>query len=216
MGKPSIQGKVQTTGEAHPQIYAYTTPEIRRHDGWTKIGYTEQPVEVRLAQQTHTADVRCELQWCGNATYEDTGKPFKDTNLHSYLTKLGIDRIPKTEWFHVEPTPAKEHFRDFRENHGIVDGLPTVEYCLRDEQERACQGAADYAAAHEGGEYLWNAKPRFGKTLASYDLCKRELRPLQESGCQEGPHRHQPPGNRELLVRRLRDFHGAGIRLRLR
>ena len=173
MGKPSIQGKVQTTREAHPQIYAYTTPEIRRHDGWTKIGYTEQPVEVRLAQQTHTADVRCELQWYGNATYEDTGKPFKDTNLHSYLTKLGIDRIPKTEWFHVEPTPAKEHFRDFRENHGIVDGLPTVEYCLRDEQERACQGAADYAAAHEGGEYLWNAKPRFGKTLASYDLCKR-------------------------------------------
>lgn len=172
MGKPSIQGKVQTTRPALPQIYAYTTPEIPRHDGWTKIGYTEQPVEVRLAQQTHTADVRCELQWHGNATYEDTGKPFKDTDLHAYLTKLGIGRIPKTEWFHVEPAPAKEHFRDFRENHGLVDGLSAVEYRLRDEQERACQGAVDYAASHAGGEYLWNAKPRFGKTLASYDLCK--------------------------------------------
>ena len=31
-----------------PQIYAYTTPEIARHDGWTKIGYTEQNVEKRL------------------------------------------------------------------------------------------------------------------------------------------------------------------------
>lgn len=23
-----------------PKIYAYTTPEIARHNGWTKIGYT--------------------------------------------------------------------------------------------------------------------------------------------------------------------------------
>ena len=27
--------------------------------------------------------------------------------------------------------------------------------------------------SHEKGEFLWNAKPRFGKTLATYDLCKR-------------------------------------------
>lgn len=31
-----------------PKIYAYTTPEIKSHDGWTKIGYTEkQTVEDR-------------------------------------------------------------------------------------------------------------------------------------------------------------------------
>lgn len=31
----------------------------------------------------------------------------------------------------------------------------------------------DYAHLHERGEFLWNAKPRFGKTLTSYDFCKR-------------------------------------------
>lgn len=36
-----------------PKIYAYTTPEIARHNGWTKIGYTEQPsVKKRIEQQT--------------------------------------------------------------------------------------------------------------------------------------------------------------------
>ena len=44
---------------------------------------------------------------------------------------------------------------------------------MRDEQERASGRAADYARLHERGEYLWNAKPRFGKTLTSYDLCRR-------------------------------------------
>ena len=41
-----------------PMIYAYTTPQVAAHDGWTKIGYTEkQTVKDRIEQQTHTADV---------------------------------------------------------------------------------------------------------------------------------------------------------------
>ena len=38
MSVSDITGKVKSTQPALPQIYAYTTPEIRRHDGWTKIG----------------------------------------------------------------------------------------------------------------------------------------------------------------------------------
>ena len=30
-----------------------------------------------------------------------------------------------------------------------------------------------YRESHEKGEFLWNAKPRFGKTLAVYDFMKR-------------------------------------------
>jgi DNA or RNA helicases of superfamily II len=48
---------IKTTDRVVPMIYAYTTPEIARHNGWTKIGYTEQDVDKRLSQQTHTADV---------------------------------------------------------------------------------------------------------------------------------------------------------------
>ena len=39
---------LRTARQVVPMIYAYTTPEIARHNGWTKIGYTEQPVDKRL------------------------------------------------------------------------------------------------------------------------------------------------------------------------
>lgn len=44
---------------------------------------------------------------------------------------------------------------------------------MRAEQEAAVSKTLDYFQLHEQGEFLWNAKPRFGKTLATYDLCKR-------------------------------------------
>lgn len=174
MAFTDISDLVKTSRPALPQIYAYTTPEIRSHDGWTKIGYTEQSVERRLRQQTHTADVAVKLEWHGNATFEDTGETFRDTDFHGYLRKLDVRDKPGTEWFQIEPAPAHQRFYEFRENHGVVqDAAPTIEYRLRDEQERASEGTASYARSHEGGEFLWNAKPRFGKTLTSYDFCKR-------------------------------------------
>lgn len=174
MSFTDISKLVNTSHPALPQIYAYTTPEIARHNGWTKIGYTEQNVDTRLKQQMHTADVEYKLEWHGNATYEDTGETFHDTDFHGYLRKLDIVGKPGTEWFEIEPSPAHQRFYEFRENHGIVgDTLATVEYRLRDEQERASEKTVDYAHLHERGEFLWNAKPRFGKTLTSYDFCKR-------------------------------------------
>jgi superfamily II DNA or RNA helicase len=174
MAISDISSLVKTSRPALPQIYAYTTPEIARHDGWTKIGYTEQNVEKRLAQQTHTADVEYKLEWHGNATYEDTGETFRDTDFHGYLRKLDIKDKPGTEWFEIAPDPAHQRFYEFRENHGIIEDVPaTINYRLRAEQEMASEQTASYAHLHERGEYLWNAKPRFGKTLTSYDLCRR-------------------------------------------
>ena len=171
MAFSDITGKVKTARPALPQIYAYTTPEIARHDGWTKIGYTEQDVETRVKQQTHTANVRYVIHWHGNATYEDTGETFRDSDFHGYLKRLGIAKEPGYEWFKIEPTPAKMHFWEFRENHGVLDAPEAIEYKLRAEQEHAVEQAASYAQCHERGEFLWNAKPRFGKTLTAYDLC---------------------------------------------
>lgn len=169
-----ISSLVKTSRPALPQIYAYTTPEIARHDGWTKIGYTEQNVKERLEQQAHTIDVEYKLEWHGNATYEDTGETFHDTDFHGYLRKLDVKDKPGTEWFEIAPDPAHVRFYEFRENHGVVeDASATIEYHLRNEQERASAETASYARSHAGGEFLWNAKPRFGKTLTSYDFCKR-------------------------------------------
>ena len=81
-----------------PMIYAYTTPEIIKHNGWTKIGYTEQDVEKRLEQQTHTADVEYNLEWKGNAIFDDgSGEQFTDHDFHAYLRKLGIEGKKGTE-----------------------------------------------------------------------------------------------------------------------
>ena len=79
-----------------------------------------------------------------------------------------------TEWFHVNGAESKGHFYDFKSNHGVLDLPDTVmPYQLRNEQSEAVEKTIDYFNAHEKGEFLWNAKPRFGKTLSIYDFCKK-------------------------------------------
>lgn len=167
--------QVRTTKKIVPMIYAYTTPEIARHNGWTKIGYTEQDVDKRLDQQTHTADVLYHEEWRGNAIYEDgSGELFTDKDFHVYLKKTGVERDKGTEWFHIDGPKSKNLFYTFRSDRGILKGLdPVIPYTLRDEQEAAVSMTMLYRNTHEKGEVLWNAKPRFGKTLAVYDFCKR-------------------------------------------
>lgn len=165
---------INTTKQVVPMIYAYSTPEIARHNGWLKIGYTEQEVDKRLKQQTYTADVEYIEEWRGNAVFEDgSGERFTDKDFHAYLIKNNVENKKKTEWFHIDKTTSKHMFQEFRENRGILEQNDTVlPYELRSEQKKAVQMAKNYFETHEKGEFLWNAKPRFGKTLSVYDLCK--------------------------------------------
>ena len=172
MSKPNIQ----TTKQVVPMLYGYSTPEVIRHNGWTKIGYTEQDVETRINQQTHTADIRWRLEWKGNATFDDgSGETFIDKDFHAYLRKSGIEQEKgkNNEWFHVDGATSKQMFRDFREDHGVLKTTDTViPYKLREEQQSAVAMTVNYQQSHKGGEFLWNAKPRFGKTLSVYDFVK--------------------------------------------
>lgn len=172
MAAPKIS--IKTAKKVVPIIYCYTTPEIARHNGWVKIGYSEQDVETRIGQQTHTADIEYHIEWSKNATYDDgSGDLFKDSDFHSYLTKCGVERQKGTEWFKISPAEAKMRLDEFRENRGIQKtGSKLIPYRLRDEQKEAVDKAKDYFALHEHGEYLFNCKPRFGKTLTVYDLVK--------------------------------------------
>lgn len=167
--------QIKTAQKVMPMIYAYTTPEIARHNGWVKIGYTEQTVEKRLGQQLHTADVLYNIEWKGNAIFDDgSGDIFKDKDFHRYLRKLKYENNGKNEWFKIAVPESRSRFDEFRENRGVLKSLDTViPYQLRPEQEEAVDKALKYSQATENGEFLWNAKPRFGKTLAAYDLCKK-------------------------------------------
>lgn len=173
MQKPNIN----TAKSVTPMIYAYTTPEIVRHDGWTKIGYTEQDVETRIKQQTHTADVKWNLEWKGNALFDDgSGERFTDKEFHAYLRKSGVEQEAgkNNEWFHITGPESKLKFYDFRANHGVLKQLSTaIPYQLRKEQKDAVEQTIAYENDHPNGEFLWNAKPRFGKTLSVYDFCKK-------------------------------------------
>ena len=167
---------IQTTERVIPMIYAYTTPEIIRHNGWVKIGYTDkQSVEERVKQQGKTIDVTQKIEWKGNAVFDDgSGETFTDHDFRAYLRKLGIEIKPQTEWCHIQPPIAKERFNDYRSNRGIVsDDQSAMPYTLRAEQERCAKATAEYYHAHPKGEFLWNCKPRFGKTLTAYDFVKR-------------------------------------------
>ncbi len=167
--------RLSSTKKVVPMIYSYSTPEIKRHDGWTKIGYTEKGVEKRIIQQTKTADLEYKLEWKGNAIFDDgSGEYFSDHDFHAYLSKNGIERQPGSEWFNISGPGGEQMFFQFRKNRGILSDVAeeAVTYKLRKEQQQAVENTAEYYLEHKDGEYLWNAKPRFGKTLSVYDFLK--------------------------------------------
>ena len=169
--------KIKTALKVVPQCYAYTTPGVPAHDGWTKIGFTERDVETRINEQTHTVGVAHKTWWHMRAAYmtEPYGT-FTDKDFHAYLKKLEVPREAGTEWFQIDPNVARDNFIDFTQNHGVVsdeDADAAIPYKLRDEQAEAVQKTIEYFTARENAEFLWNAKPRFGKTLSAYDLCMK-------------------------------------------
>lgn len=182
MKKPDIK----STKKIVPMIYAYTTPGVTYHDGYTKIGYTEQDVDERIKQQTHTAGIKAQKEWQGSAVYDDgSGDTFTDKHFHTYLRKKGVkqpqdegneyfDKDDRNEWFHISPQDSKADFYDFRSNRGIIeDSFEVMLYKLRKEQEEAIGKTIEYMEEKKGGEFLWNAKPRFGKTLSVYDFVQK-------------------------------------------
>lgn len=165
---------VKTTREVIPQCYAYTTPCVSYHKGWTKIGFTERDVETRIREQTQTAGIKYDLKWHKNALYEGSYETFTDKDFHGYLNKLGVKRQTGTEWFEIDPNLAKNYFNDFRENKGVLESNEDpIPYALRREQDDAVEKTIEYFKNNLHGEFLWNAKPRFGKTISAYDLCMK-------------------------------------------
>ncbi|STO54783.1 restriction enzyme [Canicola haemoglobinophilus] len=169
--------KIQTSKAIYPQIYAYTLPKIPEKQGWIKIGYTEREnVDTRILEQTHTAAIRLEYEklWAEIAKFSQSEEWFKDHQFHSYLRQFKrIEQSPNTEWFYYNGTPelAHQHFYDFiGRNYDQSWQEKASDYQLRQEQAEAVRQTLAYIQDNPNGEFLWNAKPRFGKTLTTYDL----------------------------------------------
>lgn len=185
---------IKTTKRIYPQIYSYILPDIPANKGWQKVGYTERKdVDSRISEQTKTAAVklRYEKLWSASSFSNATHEFFKDKDLHKYYVKNGIEKSKKQddgglgeEWFYFNGTPekSKELFDDYASGNLFSRSSEKSAYKLRKEQEQAVSQTLAYAQSHQTtdfsspnkeAEFLWNAKPRFGKTLSSYDFAKK-------------------------------------------
>ncbi|WP_426594915.1 DEAD/DEAH box helicase [Cellulomonas sp. McL0617] len=183
--------KIKTFDEVVPMIYSWTTPSVispghttsLEDDGWEKIGYTEGSVDVRIAQQASQmgAFVRKRKLWAYKAQFiTEGGGWFRDHEFHKFLHQQGIKRFEdqgRTEWhqFAGAPKTSDEYFSAFiKQDFAAARTVDPHDYTLRPEQLQAIdQALTAFGPTVEGNEALWNAKPRFGKTLTTYDLMRK-------------------------------------------
>ena len=176
--------KIKAINQASPTIYAYITPDDISKKGWVKIGHTYRDAETRIKEHTHTSGTRYELLWSHDARF-DGGEYFVDDDFHWYLMQCGIERGKfkqsgrLSEWFHFgegKENQAEELFKKFvfKDYSRIQTPVQGTQYQLREEQADAVERTLAYLkSGKEPAEFLWNAKPRFGKTLATYDFVRK-------------------------------------------
>lgn len=163
------------------KIYGYHLPQLPTHQGSVKVGETNrQDVNIRIHQQTGTVGVTPNLLFTRNAVRND-GQLFHDRDLHAYYRLRGIERTilngQATEWFNFGDVTRAEAMTDDYINldyDAIQVSKEKMDYILRAEQAQAVESTLSYFKNPiYGPEFLWNAKPRFGKTLSTYDLVRK-------------------------------------------
>ncbi|GAA0304235.1 hypothetical protein GGQ92_001731 [Gracilibacillus halotolerans] len=162
------------------KVYGYTLPEVPNHDGYVKIGDTTRDAVTRIFEQVGTAGLNPKILFEKLARKSD-GKWFRDKDLHKFLILNGIEKqnfnSRADEWFYFNGTLEKAEEltnkyinRDYDE---IQIDDKRSDYVLRNEQQQAVEKTYEYyQGKQELREFLWNAKPRFGKTLTTYDFIR--------------------------------------------
>ena len=168
--------------EVRPQIYAYqdTNPI---YAGLLKVGYTDRDIDARVAQQYPTlrpGDKKpYKIVLRESAMYSD-GTSFTDHDLHKVLARRGFPALKdkdgkKTEWFRCSVKDVQAAIIALK-THSENQQDRTATFGMRPEQKAAVEMTKHYftqeKAAGRTPKFLWNAKMRFGKTFASYELAK--------------------------------------------
>lgn len=163
------------------KIYAYILPEVPSHNGYVKIGDTHREVKKRIFEQVGTAGLNPDILFEKKAKRSD-GTWFHDKNLHLFFQQNGIQKRNfnnyADEWFYFNGTLEKAEILTDKYINCDYDEIQidenTSDYVLRREQQNAVQLTIQYYnAGKEPQEFLWNAKPRFGKTLTTYDFIRK-------------------------------------------
>lgn len=160
----------------NPTIYAYELVGVVTHKGLLKIGYTDRDAQTRIKEQLGTAAITYKIVFEESAMKRD-GSSFTDHDVHRLLREWKVVN-ESGEWFKCTLNDLR------RAIHQIKTGEKTEEnrvltFGMRPEQEAAVDKTIAYFKSFKKENkdrtphFLWNAKMRFGKTFASYQLAKK-------------------------------------------
>ncbi len=165
--------------QARPMIYAYSD---RGYPGMLKIGYTGIDVEKRVQQQypvVMPSPKPYTIVFKAPAMRPE-GDIFMDTDIHKHLEKRGFEK--EGEWFRCAKKDVEAAYLAVYNRADNVENR-TRGFAMRPEQEAAVERTANYyerikrenerSGQRRVPKFLWNAKMRFGKTFAAYQLAKR-------------------------------------------
>jgi hypothetical protein len=164
--------------ESKPTIYAYedTNPQYK---GLLKIGYTTVDVKTRVSQQYPTlrpGKLPYRIVFEESAMRND-GSGFTDHDVHRYLKQTG-KKNEKGEWFKCSVGDVQAAIVAIKTGQ-MNEENRCLNFKMRPEQEAAIVKTIAYFKSfkrenhNKAPHFLWNAKMRFGKTFAVYQLAKR-------------------------------------------
>ncbi|MBR8732373.1 hypothetical protein IX339_001842 [Porphyromonas levii] len=177
-------------------IYVFAIAD-KQHEGSLKIGETtlgddigsastdpnsevlNQAAKARIDQYTKTAGISYELLHTELTLYIQGGRicSFNDKQVHHVLERSGVKRkefAGATEWYSCDLGTVKRAIAAIKEGKESLgasevthDDNPII---LRPEQKVAVERTLKQF--RKGNRMLWNAKPRFGKTLCALRVAK--------------------------------------------
>ena len=166
--------------EANPTIYAYsdTNPQ---YNGLLKVGYTSIDSAIRVAQQypiIKPGVLPYKIVVSESAMRND-GSTFIDHDVHRYLKSKGI-RNEGGEWYRCTEHDVKAAIIAVKAGE-LNEENRTLTFGMRPEQKDAVDKTVVYFESFRKEKenkgktprFLWNAKMRFGKTFAAYQLAKK-------------------------------------------
>ncbi len=175
MPKP-IDDLLPAKPEARLRIYAYSI-EDEAHAGLLKIGQTTQDVKTRVAQQLKTAAIKNFTIQLDESAERDDGSTFSDHNVRDRLKTKGFINT-ELEWVACTVADVATAIAELRTGQSF-SGTHHETFAMRPEQSAAVGKARTYFESiwaeddNAVPRFLWNAKMRFGKTFATYQLAKK-------------------------------------------
>lgn len=162
--------------ELRPRIYAYSIAD-KAHAGLLKVGQTSRDVKKRVGEQLKTARIQNYTIELDESAEREDGSIFTDHEVRAALSKRGFEK-DGLEWMRCTVADVKTVMAELRTGQKF-EGTHHEDFPMRDEQRAAVEKTHDYFHSiwkedmHAVPRFLWNAKMRFGKTFATYQLAKK-------------------------------------------